>query len=41
MFHHLAAINMMAGYGHDPAGADQLSEIAALAIHQDHDHGDG
>lgn len=41
MFHHLAAISMMAGYGHDPAGADQLSEIAALAIHQDHDHGDG
>lgn len=39
MFHHLAAINMMAGYGHDPKGVDSIAKVAAR-ICNEHDHGD-
>lgn len=39
MFHHLAAMNMMAGYGHDPKGVDSIAKVAAR-ICNEHDHGD-
>ncbi len=39
MFHHLAATNMMAGYGHDPKGVDSIAKVAAR-ICNEHDHGD-